>query len=41
MGMKINWKIVFMIIVVLLFCGVIISIAFGNIGEIDILKKIP
>jgi len=41
MGMKINWKIAFTVIIILLFAGVIISIALGNIDKINILNKTP
>jgi len=39
--MKIDWKIVFAIIIILLFAGVVISIALGNIDKINIIKKYP
>ena len=40
-NMKKIWKTIIVIIIILLFLGVVISIALGNIDNIDILKKIP
>jgi len=39
--MKINWRKFFVVVVILLFFGTIISIALGNIFNISILNKTP
>jgi|TARA_Y100000034_G_scaffold133087_1_gene197662 hypothetical protein len=39
--MKRIWKIIFAISVILLFFGVVITIALGNIDKIFILQKTP
>jgi len=39
--MKLNWNKIFAIIVILLFFGVMIAIAFGFIQNLNILNKTP
>jgi len=39
--MKIDWKKIFAIIVLLLFIGTIIAVVLVNIDKINILNKIP
>jgi len=40
-NMKINWKKLFVIIVLLLFIGTIIAVVLVNIDKINVLNKIP
>jgi len=39
--MKINFKVILLILVILLFLGTIILIAFGNPQANDIINKVP